>query len=103
MRPWLLVVGAGAAFGCARPQPHQVPAGTEFEVPLGVTARVAGGPAVTFAEVVEDSRCPVDAVCIQAGRDFSVEVRLRIPDGSYRWLHHRGRAQSWVRVDGRGR
>jgi hypothetical protein len=77
----LLVVGAGAAFGCARPQPHQVPAGTEFEVPLGVTARVAGGPAVTFAEVVEDSRCPVDAVCIQAGR---ATVRLAVEHGGLR-------------------
>ena len=68
MRPWLLFLGAGTAFGCARPQPQPVPAGTEFELPLGSTARTAGGHEVTFAEVVEDSRCPIDAVCIQAGR-----------------------------------
>lgn len=81
MRLSLLVVGAGAAFGCARPQSQQVPAGAEFEVPLGGTARVAGGPAVTFAQVLEDSRCPIDAVCIQAGR---ATVRLAVEHGGIR-------------------
>ncbi|MGE5926151.1 MAG: hypothetical protein ACM357_02270 [Gemmatimonadota bacterium] len=81
MRLWLLVVGAGAAFGCARPQSQLVPAGAEFEVPLGVTVRVAGGPAVTFAEVLEDSRCPIDAVCVQAGR---ATVRLTVDHGGMR-------------------
>ena len=68
MRQALLVLAAGAAFGCARNQPQQVAAGTEFELPLGGAAQVAGGPTVTFAEVTEDSRCPIDAVCIQAGK-----------------------------------
>jgi hypothetical protein len=81
VRLTLLVVGAGATFGCARPQSQEVPPGAEFEVPLGVTARVAGGPAVTFAEVLEDSRCPIDAVCIQAGR---ASVRLAVAHGSVR-------------------
>ncbi len=81
MRLWLLVVGAGAAFGCARPQSQEVPAGAEFAVPLGATAHVAGGPAVTFVEVVEDSRCPIDAVCIQAGR---ATVRLAVDVGGTR-------------------
>jgi diguanylate cyclase (GGDEF)-like protein/PAS domain S-box-containing protein len=31
-------------------------------------------------------------LCLEAGRDLSVEVRLRAPDGSYRWFHDRGRA-----------
>lgn len=75
MRQWLLVVGAGAAFGCARPQPQQASAGAEFELPLGAAARVGSGPEVTFVEVIEDSRCPIDAVCIQAGR---ATVRLTV-------------------------
>src|SRR5215210_608309 len=29
---------------------------------------------------------------LEAGRDLSVEVRLRLPDGSYRWFNDRGRA-----------
>ena len=78
MRQVLLVLAAGAAFGCARNQPQQVAAGTEFELPLGGAARVAGGPTVTFAEVAEDSRCPIDAICIQAGR---ATVRLEVQRG----------------------
>jgi diguanylate cyclase (GGDEF)-like protein/PAS domain S-box-containing protein len=31
-------------------------------------------------------------LCLEAGRDLSVEVRLRAPDGSYRWFNDRGRA-----------
>ena len=75
MRPWLLVLGAGAAFGCARPQSQRVPAGSEFELPIGMAAEVGGGPGVTFMDVVEDSRCPIDAICIQAGR---ATVRLAV-------------------------
>ena len=75
MRPWLLVLGAGAAFGCARPQSQQVQAGAEFELPIGATAQVGTGPEVMFMEVAEDSRCPIDAVCIQAGR---ATVRLAV-------------------------
>ncbi len=29
---------------------------------------------------------------LQAGRDLSFEIRLRVPDGSYRWFNDRGRA-----------
>lgn len=78
MRQVLLVLAAGAALGCARNQPQQVAAGTEFELPLGGAAQVAGGPTVSFAEVAEDSRCPIDAVCIQAGK---ATVRLGIQRG----------------------
>lgn len=78
MRQVLVVLIAGAAFGCARNQPQQVAAGSRFELPLGGAAQVDGGPTVTFAKVVEDSRCPIDAVCIQAGR---ATVRLEIQRG----------------------
>ena len=71
----LLVVGAGAAFGCARPQPQQVTPGAEFELRIGDAVRVAGGPGLRFARVVEDSRCPIDALCIQPGR---ATVRLAV-------------------------
>ena len=82
MRQALLVLVAGAALGCVRNHPQQVSGGSEFELPLGGAARVTGGPEVTFEAVVEDSRCPIDAVCIQAGR---ATVRLRID--------HAGQAQ----------
>lgn len=78
MRRALLVLAAGAAFGCARNQPRQVVVGSEFELSLGGTVRVAAGPALSFAAVVEDSRCPIDAVCIQAGR---AAVRIAVQHG----------------------
>jgi diguanylate cyclase (GGDEF)-like protein/PAS domain S-box-containing protein len=42
----------------------------------------------------EDQETFADALrlCLQGGRDLSVEVRLRAPDGSYRWFNDRGRA-----------
>lgn len=69
---------AGVAFGCARHQPQPVAPGLEFELPLGQAAAVSGGPVVTFREVIEDSRCPIDAICIQAGR---ATVRLTLAQG----------------------
>lgn len=43
---------------------------------------------------VEDQETFAEALrfCLEAGRDLSVEVRLRSPDGSYRWFHDRGQA-----------
>lgn len=81
MRQALLVMVAGAAVGCARHLPQQVTVGREFQLALGDTARVNGGPDVSFEAVVEDSRCPIDAVCIQAGR-ATVRLGIRHPDGA---------------------
>ena len=76
MRFVLAAVAAGAALGCARNQPQDIAAGVEFELALGGTARLGGGDLqIAFSEVVEDSRCPIDAVCIQAGR---ATVRLTV-------------------------
>ena len=70
------VVAAGAALGCARNQPQDVAAGVEFALALGGTARLGGGDLqIAFSEVVEDSRCPIDAICVQAGR---ATVRLTV-------------------------
>ncbi|HEU4828646.1 MAG TPA: hypothetical protein VFT04_05585 [Gemmatimonadales bacterium] len=80
MRQALLMLVAGAALGCVRPQPQQATAGSELQLALGGAARVSGGPEVTFEAVVEDSRCPIDAVCIQAGR-ATVRLGISHPDG----------------------
>jgi len=45
---------------------------------LGQTVNV-GGPRVTPLEVLEDSRCPMEARCIQAGR---VRLSVRISTGA---------------------
>lgn len=54
-----------------------IPAGSEFELPPGVTVQLAGtGAELTMIEVANDSRCPADVVCITAG-DAEVRFRLR--------------------------
>jgi hypothetical protein len=47
---------------------------------LGQTVNV-GGPRVTPLEVLEDSRCPMEARCIRAG---SVRLKVRIVTGAGR-------------------
>ena len=48
--------------------------GLEFSLPVGRTAVLAGnGPRITFRQVREDSRCPIDGVCIWAG-DAKIEL-----------------------------
>jgi hypothetical protein len=46
----------------------EVPLGSEFSLKPGESALVVSTDLViTFLQVVNDSRCPADAVCIQAG------------------------------------
>jgi hypothetical protein len=74
----VLVLGTAAA-GCARNAPVEVSPGAEFELGIGETARMADGDLmITFERVVEDSRCPVDVVCVRAGR---ATVRLATRSG----------------------
>jgi len=50
--------------------------GMEFSLPVGKTAVVNGnGPRLTFNQVREDSRCPVDVTCVWAG-DAKIEVTV---------------------------
>jgi hypothetical protein len=60
------------------PAPGRVAAtlGSPFQLKTGQTALIdRQGPVVEFAEVVEDSRCARDVVCIQAGR---ARILLRV-------------------------
>jgi|KBSSwiStaDraftv2_1062776.scaffolds.fasta_scaffold91419_2 hypothetical protein len=53
-----------------------VPAGSEFELSPGATVELAGtGVVLTMLDVANDSRCPIDVVCITAG---DAEVRFRV-------------------------
>ena len=55
--------------------------GVQFSLPVGQTAVLnANGPRITFRQVREDSRCPIDAVCIWAG-DAKIELVIS-RDGS---------------------
>jgi hypothetical protein len=54
----------------------------DVEIPLGQTAPIDNGAIdVTFTEVVEDSRCPMNVMCVWQGRAV-VGLRIRHLDGS---------------------
>lgn len=64
------------ALGCAGNTPTAVSPGTEFQLAPGETAAVRETPlTITFRSVAEDSRCPIDVVCIRAG---NARVRLEV-------------------------
>jgi hypothetical protein len=52
--------------------------GRAFDMKIGETIAV-GDLRLTFQRVVNDSRCPIDAVCVWAG---DAEIALRIEQGS---------------------
>jgi hypothetical protein len=68
---FLAILTAGCATVQARP--------VEGPVRLGQAAYV-GGPAVKPLKVIEDSRCPINARCIWAGR---VVVRAKVSGGDW--------------------
>jgi hypothetical protein len=50
--------------------------GTEFALPVGKTATLNGtGTRITFSQVTNDSRCPVDVQCVWAG-DAKIELTI---------------------------
>lgn len=60
--------------GCAAPNAAASPWPAETPVPLGQAVRV-DGVVVTPVKVVEDSRCPMNARCVWAGR-LIVQTRI---------------------------
>ena len=66
-----------AAAGCTTVESAIVAEpGVEFALPAGKTAVVnATGARVTFRQVKEDSRCPVDVQCVWAG-DAKIELTI---------------------------
>ncbi len=60
---------------CA-PSPTEVAPGPEFELAPGRSVQLAGtGIILSIVDVANDSRCPVDVVCVTAG---NAEVRFRV-------------------------
>lgn len=58
-------LGFAALSGCVSAEPTMLPDGSD--VRLGETAYV-NGPKVKAVKILEDSRCPMNARCIWAGR-----------------------------------
>jgi hypothetical protein len=54
--------------GCAESEMQEVQLGTEFTLGVGQSATLKGEDlTITFVEVITDSRCPSDAICIWLG------------------------------------
>jgi hypothetical protein len=65
-----------ACWDAAGPSP-EVALGQPFQLAVGESVELdAGALRVSFVGVTNDSRCPIDAVCIVAG-DATVRLRLR--------------------------
>jgi hypothetical protein len=72
MRVPLLVLLAFAAAGCSGPT--EVDLGEDFTLAIGGSATIEGTRVtVTFEDVLDDSRCPVNADCLWPG-----EARVRL-------------------------
>jgi hypothetical protein len=76
MRP-LLVVLAAALVGCGGPT--EVSIDQDFALAFGKSAAIEGtGITVTFEDVLEDSRCPINAVCVWAG-NARIQLAVNTP------------------------
>src|SRR5262245_32733115 len=68
-----LVSCSSVAVGCAaHPSQPSRPLGQPFDLKAGTSAALADGLTLTFDRVRADSRCPLDAICIQAGEAIVV-------------------------------
>jgi len=68
-----LVSCTSVASGCAaHPSQPSRPLGQPFDLKAGTSAMLADGLRLTFERVRADSRCPLDALCIQAGEAIVV-------------------------------
>jgi hypothetical protein len=61
------------ASGCAaHPAQPSRPLGQPFDLKAGTSAVLVDGFKLTFDRVTEDSRCPLDAICVRAGEAIVV-------------------------------
>ena len=67
-----IVACSGVTVGCAaHPSQPSRPLGQPFDLKAGTSA-LTDGLKLTFERVRTDSRCPLDAICIQAGEAIVV-------------------------------
>ena len=76
MKPLGWIALAGLVGGCLGIDPTEVPLGEEFELAPNQSIRIAGSDlTVGFRRVADDSRCPIDAVCVVEGK-AGIELEL---------------------------
>tara|TARA_B100000795_G_scaffold219378_1_gene173696 strand:- start:2820 stop:3233 length:414 start_codon:yes stop_codon:yes gene_type:complete len=71
----LSVISTIASCQTLAQKPQRVP-NVVFKIPLGETI-ISGDVSITFSEIIEDSRCPIDVTCVWAGK-AKVKVMLSI-------------------------
>lgn len=81
---FLALILLGGATGCRRDWNPTYPLGASFDLRFGGTAILPGSLAIRFDEVKSESRCPIDAICVQEGEAVIVlsltePGRLRVP------------------------
>lgn len=77
-----LLLGLLVCCGPPSSNPQQVNAGQPFKLSPGESAMTANNElTITFNSVISDSRCPSDAMCIQAG-EAKVSLTLQSSQGS---------------------
>jgi hypothetical protein len=83
VRTILAVAIASLSLACTGnpTQPTDVPLGQSFELRAGASATLPDSLKVTFNSVQNDSRCPMDAICVWAG-DAIVKVALSQSGGN---------------------
>ena len=88
-----VVVLAVTAAGCFNPTGPDAVVGTPFTLKVGATASLPEATALRFDTVRNDSRCPIDAICITAG-DATIAVTLMRKSGNEARELHTMPAQS---------
>jgi hypothetical protein len=81
MRRVVLTVCVILAAGCLKvqsPIEPNVALGTPFDLKVGSSAVAPGGLTIRFDSVPSDSRCPINAICVQAGEGV-VALTLSAP------------------------
>ena len=95
----LLALALLAAACSHVPTTPSAPIGEPFKIGVGQSVRLQnGGLELGFDEVLEDSRCPADAICIWAGR-ARLKAWLSV-NGARRQIEMQTDTPQPLRVDG---
>jgi hypothetical protein len=73
---------------------EQAHEGETFQLAIGASHQLADGTRITFPQVIAESRCPVDVVCVWEG-EAEIRVGLEPPTGDELTTH--------VKISGGGR
>ena len=82
-----LLIACGLLAGCTtvpaanQPSASTIADGSDVQLGIGETARLADGSRLSYLRLVNDSRCPPGVQCVWAG-DAEIRLRWQPEDGS---------------------